>query len=236
MQFIILQTYNIQMSAVREFEHLNNLSGTALDNGFNYVGAKGTFVGIKAYQVLDKSVAVSVTLAHDSKFGEARLSVLRTTLIGGLRLPTDGLNLGLALDESGGLVGFTGRPSPESGIFVAQRMIYKADIADDPDLRPGVHNVAYKLDPSGQEAWAEAGAFEKPNIKRDSKKKEDRPDIVAVDTGYLRQLGLPEAPDLYATVLQWVSREVRDPNGDYRQLSPEELAMRPVLLAKKEIE
>lgn len=221
------------MSAAQEIEQVNKISDIALASRFIYSGVGDrAFIAVKGYQVPDSSVAVTVTLAHGSKFGDARLSVLRTALVGGLRLPTEGLNLGLALDSSGGLVGFTGRPDPKSGIFVSQRMIYKGDIPDDSNLRPGTHNVAYKLDPSGQEAWAEAGAFEKPNAKHGSQKKEDRPDVVMVGTGYLRQLGLPEIPDLYATVLQWVSMEVRDPDGGYRHLSPEELAVRPILLSQ----
>lgn len=58
------------------------------------------------------------------------------------------------------------------------------------------------------------------------------PEIEALEPEVFRRLELPEEVDMLATFYQWVGKRVSE-GGGYRELSPEELASRPLLLAKQ---
>lgn len=206
---------------------LGNIFTVAAQNNFRNTAPIKGFEMTRAYQDVEKNKSVSVALVQVAN-DQARLSAIRTSLRqNGIRRPDISFSMGIRFSKEGTVTGFTGRPDPEKRIFMTEVVVNPEDEGlIKGGLLVGRHIVAYRLNPKDQEARAFCRVFE-PFKKEKGKLKPE-----AIDPEYLKTLRLPQVPDLMATLKQWVAMLGRDRSGVMQSISPEDLATRPLLLAK----
>ena len=192
---------------------------------------------IKAYPDSQGDNAVIVRLVLEpgkvkdrrARFGVSRTSLIETTSTAPRRVSTGSFDLTVLLATDGSLQEFLGRPDQESGAFTYTRPITSED---DPLYFPNakeVYAIVYQLDEEGLEASVagrEIIVSKKPGVKANS------PEIEVMGLETFDKLGLPDEIDMLATFWQWVGGRVMDRAGGYIMLTPEELALRPLVIAK----